>query len=163
MKAANFAKTDIPSKWLHRFYACLFAAMAFTGFGQMPIFKRYYLADIPGMAWTADFYFTHTLHYLGAGFLLALVAYFIGDFLLSRRKHFRLTPSAYFRVALLTGIVVTGIFRVLKNLPDVVFSPAFTLFIDLAHLGFMMIYLITALALVLSHGRWLAPRGMPNL
>ncbi|OPX36471.1 MAG: hypothetical protein B1H12_06995 [Desulfobacteraceae bacterium 4484_190.2] len=43
------------------------------------------------------------------------------------------------------GIVVTGIFRVFKNLPNVVFPPGFTLFIDIAHLGFMMVYLFSAL------------------
>ena len=38
--------------------------LAFTGFGQMPLYKRYYIADIPGMAWSADFYITHLLHYI---------------------------------------------------------------------------------------------------
>ena len=28
--------------------------LTLTGFGQMPIFKRYYIADIPGLGWLAD-------------------------------------------------------------------------------------------------------------
>jgi len=134
--------------------------MAFTGFGQMPIFKRYYVSDIPGMGWSADFYLTHYIHYLGAIFLLALIAYVIVDYILSGRKKFRLTSSAYVRIALLGAIVVTGIFRVLKNLPDVVFSPGFTLFIDISHLGFMMLYLLTALGFLIMKSGWI--RGIDD-
>jgi hypothetical protein len=132
--------------------------MAFTGFGQMPIFKRYYLADIPGFSWTADFYLTHYLHYLGASLFLTLIAYLAVDYLLSERKRYKLTISAYFRILLLGSIIVTGIFRVLKNLPDIVFSPDFTLFIDVAHLGFMMIYAALALFLVFRRCPWLVER-----
>jgi hypothetical protein len=138
-------------KWL---YILTFTVMAFTGFGQMPIFKRYYVSDIPGMGWSADFYLTHYVHYLGAIFLIGLIAYIIVDYILSGRKEFGLTSSAYVRIALLGAIVITGIFRVLKNLPDVVFSPGFTLFIDISHLGFMMLYLLTALVFSIMKSGW---------
>jgi hypothetical protein len=128
--------------------------MAFTGFGQMPIFKRYYISDIPGLGWSADFYKTHYIHYLGAALLLGLLAYLMVDYFLKGRHEFHLTASAYVRIVLLGGIVVTGIFRVLKNLPDVVFSPGFTLFIDISHLGFMMAYLLAALIFVILRSGW---------
>jgi hypothetical protein len=144
-------------KWL---YILTFTVMAFTGFGQMPIFKRYYVSDIPGMGWSADFYLTHYIHYLGAIFLIGLIAYIIVDYILSGGKEFGLTSSAYVRIALLGAIVVTGIFRVLKNLPDVVFSPGFTLFIDISHLGFMMLYLLTALVFSIMKSGWL--RGIDD-
>lgn len=131
-----------------------FVIMAFTGFGQMPIFKRYYISDIPGFAWSADYYTTHYIHYLGAIFLLGFFAYAALDYFLSGRIAYSLTGSAYVRLALLTGIVVTGIFRVLKNLPDVVFSPNFTLFFDVAHLGFIMLYLLFAFAFFLLKSGW---------
>lgn len=141
-------------KWLKRFYIALFVVMGFTGFGQMPIFKRYYVSEIPGMGWSADFYMTHYIHYLGAILLLGLLAYAIVDYVLMGRREFRLTASAYVRIALLTGIVVTGIFRVLKNLPDVVFSPGFTMLIDISHLGFMMAYLVAALVFLIFRSGW---------
>lgn len=144
-------------KWI---YILTFIVMAFTGFGQMPIFKRYYISDIPGMAWSADFYLTHYIHYLGAIFLIGLIAYVIADYILSGRKEFGLTSSAYVRIALLSGIVITGIFRVLKNLPDVVFSPGFTLFIDISHLGFMVLYLLTALFFSIMKSGWV--RGIDD-
>jgi hypothetical protein len=141
-------------KWLRWSYIGIFIVMAFTGFGQMPIFKRYYISDIPGLGWSADFYATHYIHYLGAVLLLGLLAYCIADYLIKGRSEFRLTASAYVRIVLLGGIVVTGIFRVLKNLPDVVFSPGFTMLIDISHLGFMMAYLVAALIFVIVRSGW---------
>ncbi|MBW2114853.1 MAG: FeS-binding protein [Deltaproteobacteria bacterium] len=147
MKSDNTYKLSGGKKALGWIYVLTFVVMAFTGFGQMPIFKRYYVSDIPGMGWSADFYLTHYIHYLGAIFLLGLFAYVIVDYVLSGRKELALTSSAYVRIVLLGGIVITGIFRVLKNMPDVVFSPDFTLFIDISHLGFMILYLTVMLHL----------------
>jgi len=140
---------------LKRVFILAMILTAFTGFGQMPIFKRYYISDIPGMAWSADFYATHFLHYVGAMVLLGLFAYFILDYILMGRKQFQLTPSAWFRIILMAGIVATGILRVFKNMPDVLFSPAFTVLIDISHLGFAMAYLFTALVLAVMKRGWL--------
>lgn len=144
--------------WLRRSYYLLMAAMAFTGFGQLPIFKRYYLADIPGMAWTADYYLTHYIHYLGAIVILALFTYVAVDYMIMGRKEYRLTGSAWIRIALLGGLLVTGIFRVLKNLPDISFSPDLTLFFDVSHLGFVMVFALTALTLKILKAKWTAAR-----
>jgi len=154
MKSDNTYKLSGGKKALGWIYVLTFVVMAFTGFGQMPIFKRYYVSDIPGMGWSADFYLTHYIHYLGAIFLLGLFAYVIVDYVLSGRKELALTSSAYVRIVLLGGIVITGIFRVLKNMPDVVFSPDFTLFIDISHLGFMILYLLTALVFLIMKSGW---------
>ena len=148
------ARTPEGKPILKSIYIFVLALMALTGFGQMPIFKRYYIADIPGLAWLADFYFTHILHYIGAIILLALFAYFTVDFLLYSPKTYRLTAAAYVRILLLAGLVVTGIFRVLKNLPDVTFSPGFTLFIDIAHLGFMMSFVPAAFLFLILRKGW---------
>jgi hypothetical protein len=145
-------------KIMGRLFVAAFIIMAFSGFGQMPIFKRYYVSDIPGFAWSADYYATHYIHYLGAIFLLGFFAYAAFDYFLSGKKAYSLTGSAYVRLILLTGIVVTGVFRVLKNLPDVVFSPQFTLFFDVAHLGFMMLYLLLAAAFLLLKSGWVTPK-----
>ncbi|MBT3256687.1 MAG: FeS-binding protein [Deltaproteobacteria bacterium] len=155
MKTSNQTGLTAGNKALRRVFILAMALTAFTGFGQMPIFKRYYISDIPGMAWSADFYATHFLHYLGASVLLGLFAYFILDYILAGRKQFQLTPSAWFRIILMAGIVGTGILRVFKNMPDVLFSPAFTVFIDISHLGFAMAYLFTALVLAVMKRGWL--------
>lgn len=51
--------------------------LIFSGIGQMPMYKRYMVADLPGMAWTADYSITLLLHYVGAIGLLAVAAYHI--------------------------------------------------------------------------------------
>lgn len=158
MKPINTREFYSGRKVLFRLYIAAFILMALTGFGQMPIFKRYYVSDIPGMGWSADFYLTHYIHYIGAIFLLGLFFYVILDYVLSGRKGYRLTYSAYVRIAILGGMVITGIFRVLKNLPDVVFSPDFTLFIDISHLGFMMLYLLMAVVFLIMKSGWVVRR-----
>jgi hypothetical protein len=139
---------------MKKIFILIFSAMAFTGMGQMPIFKRYYVADIPGMAWSADFYLTHTIHYLGAIFLLCFIMYAAADYLLSGRKIYKLTASGVYRVILLAGIVATGVVRVLKNLPEITFSPNFTMLVDISHLAFMMIFLFSALAFLIFRKGW---------
>ena len=141
-----------------RAYILILIVMAFTGFGQMPIFKRYYLADIPGLGWTADFFATHTIHYIGAILLLGFLAYIIMDFFLSDKKGLSLTGSAYVRMVLLAGLTVTGILMVLKNLPQVTFSPDFTVMINLAHLGLTMLFLFTALLFLFLKRGWVVSR-----
>jgi hypothetical protein len=155
MKSYNANKLSGGKNALRCAYILTFIVMAFTGFGQMPIFKRYYISDIPGMGWSANFYLTHYIHYLGAIFLFGLFAYIILDYTLSGRNQFDLTSSAYVRIVLLGGIVITGIFRVLKNMPEVVFSPDFTLFIDISHLGFIMLYLLMALVYRIMKSGWI--------
>ena len=116
-------------------------AMALTGFGQMPIYKRYYLADIPGMTWLADFYITRYIHYVGAIFLLALLAYIAMDHMLSRKRPRRITRLGIFGTILMTGLVTTGIFFTIKNLSGVFFSAGVVHLINLGHLGFAVLFL----------------------
>lgn len=151
----NFSREQKVIGWI---YGILVFMMCLTGFGQMPIFKRYYIADIPGLAWLANFYVTHYMHYVGAILLFALSAYCITAYLLVGKNRFRLTKAAYARIILLTAIGITGIFRVLKNFPDIVFSPNFTMFIDISHLVFMMVFLMATAAFALMKSGWLVSK-----
>jgi len=136
-------------------YLFLIFVMGLTGFGQMPIFKRYYIADIPGLAWLADFYATHYIHYIGAVVLFGFFVYAAVVYFGLMRRQFQLTWAAYVRIALLALITITGIFRVLKNLPDVVFSPLFTMGIDISHLVFMMFLMIFGIVFIVQKKGWL--------
>lgn len=158
MKRETMSRTLPELSYLKPVYLFLLFGMGLTGFAQMPIFKRYYIADIPGLAWLADFYATHYLHYLGAvvffGFFVYVVVVYRG--LMSRQ--FQLTGAAYIRIAILLLITVTGIFRVLKNLPEVVFSPLFTMVIDISHLAFMMLLMISGLVFMILKRKWLVEK-----
>ena len=145
-------------RWMK--YCCCFlvAGLAVTGFAQMPIFKRYYIADLPGLGWLAQFYVTHTLHYIAAVFLLAFACYIGLVYLLALRGESCLTWPARISITLLTAAIATGAFRVLKNLPDVVFSPGFTMFIDISHLVFAMALLGFGAGAMAARQPWLAKR-----
>jgi hypothetical protein len=139
-------------------YLILIFIMALTGFGQMPIFKRYYIADIPGLSWLANYYATHYIHYIGAIALFAFFVYACVVYLGLIHKKFQLTWAAYIRITLLALIVVTGVFRVLKNLPDVVFSPLFTMMIDISHLIFILFLMLSGILFIILKKRWLVQR-----
>ncbi|MFZ5651877.1 MAG: formate dehydrogenase subunit gamma [Bacillota bacterium] len=133
-------------------------ALVFSGFGQMPIYKRYLIADLPGMGWAADYSVTILIHYVAAMFFLMAVAYHIVFHLV--RKDYDILPRrgdvresilivksiltggkeppcdkylaeqrlAYAFIGLLVLIIsVTGVVKVIKNLPHVVFSPTLLL------------------------------------
>ncbi|ADG82484.1 formate dehydrogenase subunit gamma [Thermincola potens] len=51
--------------------------LLFTGFGQMPLYKRYKIADIPGLGWSADFSITLYWHYIAAIILIFAVTYHV--------------------------------------------------------------------------------------
>ncbi len=153
----NLKDRSAEHRLVRRIYIPTLCVMGLSGIAQMPIFKRYYIADIPGLGWLADFYFTHYLHYIGAIVLFGIFGYCVTAYFMADRHAFRLTASAYIRMVFLSGILVTGIGRVLKNLPDVFFSAYFTKFIDIAHLVFMMLFVSAALVFFIMKTGWLRP------
>ncbi len=132
--------------------------MALTGFGQMPIYKRYYMSDIPGLGWLADFYITRNVHYLGAAVLLALLSYFLFDYFFLQRRRLKISPTGRLRIALLAGIVITGILFVVKNFPVHYFSHEIIIVLNLCHLGFVMAFLFVSLYCLVFKKRWTISR-----
>lgn len=151
----NTRAISLPGRW---FYLLTFFFLALSGFGQMPIFKRYYIADIPGLAWLAEFFVTHYIHYLGAILLFAFTAYMIVDYLLLERKSRKLTTTGYVRSALLAGILVSGIFLVVRNLVGSYLSSSFIIFLDLCHLGLVMGFLFVSLYCLIFKKKWTTVR-----
>jgi heme A synthase len=120
----------------------------------MPIYKRYYMADIPAFGWLADFYITRYVHYLGAALLLALLSYFLFDYFFLRRKNLKISRTGLLRIALLAGIVATGILFVVKNFPVHYFSHDAIIMLNLGHLGFVMAFLFVSLYCLVFKKKW---------
>ncbi|HET6499016.1 MAG TPA: cytochrome b/b6 domain-containing protein [Coriobacteriia bacterium] len=129
-------------------------ALIFTGFGQMPMYSRYGIADLPGMAWAADYHLTLLLHYVSGAVLVFAVVFHVSGAILTKR--FALLPRkgdlresiriiaamlgkgeeppsgkylaeqrlayAFIGTSILV-VVVSGIIKVLKNLPGVDMHP----------------------------------------
>ena len=65
--------------------------LIFTGLGCLPLFKRYYITEIPGLKWTADFYTVTKIHYLASIFFVMGVIFHI--FFHGLRKDSGLIPG----------------------------------------------------------------------
>jgi uncharacterized membrane protein (UPF0182 family) len=152
---ANTRVTSLPVRWI---YLTTTFLLVLSGFGQMPIFKRYYIADIPGFGWLAEFFVTHYIHYLGAIVLLSLIAYMLTDYLILKRNSRRMTASGYVRITLLVGILASGGLLVIRNLTGTHFSPQFIIFQDIIHLGLVMVFLLVSLYCLIRKKHWTTKR-----
>ena len=152
---ANTRVIGLPSRWI---YLTTTFFLVLSGFGQMPIFKRYYVADIPGLGWLAEFFVTHFIHYLGAIVFLALTGYMIADYLISKRNSRHVTASGYVRIALLTGILSSGALLVIRNLTGTNFAPELIIFLDLIHLGLVMVFVFVSLYCLIFKKHWTTER-----
>ncbi len=151
-------KTSAAVRWrsVKVLYLLTLFFMALTGFGQMPIYNRYYMSDIPGLGWLADFYITRNIHYIGAVILLGLVFYVAFDFILSKRRQAQLSASGWVRAALLTAVIFSGALIVVKNLPYVHFSDGFVIALDLFHLAGVMAFLAANCVCLIAQKKWTA-------
>jgi len=63
----------------------------FSGIGQMPMYKRYMVSNLPGMAWTADYQVTLILHYVAAAaFVFTIILHGVFHFI---RKEYSILPK----------------------------------------------------------------------
>jgi hypothetical protein len=132
--------------------------LAFTGFGQMPLYKRYYIADIPGLAWSADFYITHLVHYVFSAVLLAIAAYAALNHVLVNRKSRGLTPSGYVRTVIVAGLLISGLILVVYNFSGVSLPMWAATTLLFTHMGFAMALIVTGLIAVIGRQPWIVPR-----
>jgi len=111
--------------------------LALTGFAQMPIMKRYYIADLPGLGWLADFFTTSRLHYAAAAAFL-----FLCGLLAARRlaaPHLTsFTSLPRYRLGLYLLVIVSGLAHAVNNTTSWAFSPALAQTTVLAHLAGVM-------------------------
>ena len=64
--------------------------LLFSGFGQMPMYKRYNIVKIPGLSWSSNYEITLLIHYLAAAVFCAAIVFHLVYHL--RRKEFVLVP-----------------------------------------------------------------------
>ena len=153
MAKNSVEKPNLEKRIIRYTYFITMVTMALTGFGQMPIFKRYYIADIPGLGWLARFYVTHYLHYLAAIVLFVLLAYIVTNHFLNSRKNVTIPLFQFIKGAILAGILITGLLLVVRNLQGVVFSAGFIILLDISHLVLVMMFLAAALYGIVAEKR----------
>ena len=136
-------------------YGLVLFFITLTGFAQMPVFKRYYIADIPGLGWLAQFYVTHSLHYVFAAVLIGLGVFVLLDLMLNEKGLFSVTGSGMVKAVLIIGLMVSGGFMVIRNLPGVYFSHGAIHVMNLAHLGFCMVLLMVSAYTLITGKKWI--------
>ncbi len=130
---------------VRRALGALLFLLALSGFAQMPIMKRYYIADIPGLGWLADFFATSLLHYAAAAAFLFLCGLLAARRLAASRLY-SLPPMARFRLGLYLLVIVSGLAHAVNNTTSWAFSPALAQTVVLAHLAGVMALGLTWLA-----------------
>ncbi len=128
-------KNIISHPWERIIFKSSITVLILSGLAQMPLFKRYYIADFPGFAWTADYHFNHVLHYIAAAVMLFITAKWALTYTKKRKNKIRLSISGSIRVSLFLIIIISGFFRAVKNLPEFYFSPVTTTAIIWIHLA----------------------------
>jgi putative Mn2+ efflux pump MntP len=146
------AKPHLLSKML---YGAAAVAVLFTGFGNMPLWKRYYVADLPGLGWSGDFFINVNVHIIAGSLLLAIGAYAVAASLMDRRSNAgRLTRSGTLRAVLLAVAIATGILMVVKNLPGIRFSMAALIILNFTHMAAAVLFTIAALVSLVFRQPW---------
>lgn len=64
--------------------------LLFSGFGQMPMYKRYNVVQIPGLGWSDNYEITLLIHYIGAVFFTAAIVFHLLYHF--RRREFAILP-----------------------------------------------------------------------
>ncbi len=135
-------------------YGAVFFLITLSGFGQMPIFSRYYIASIPGLGWLGEFYVTHILHYAAAIVLIALAGYVLFDFIVTGAGFKRITGTGFFKIGIIAGLIVSGCFMVVKNLSGIYLGHVTVIVLDLTHLGLCMALLVVSLYTLVMKKKW---------
>ncbi len=148
-----------------------------SGFGELPMYKRYMVTQVPGLGWTGDFFLQLKLHYLaGIVFVSVMVFHTLyhgwlghqglipkkGDVKASCKtilcmlgfgeepKMHKYLPEQRLAYAYLGGIglvlVLTGIVKVIKNIPGVHLAPGLIASMTLIHTFATILFLLGVLA-----------------
>lgn len=137
--------TNKVATFLYRFSL---AVLVVSGFAQMPVFKRYYIADIPGFGWLAHFYTTHMLHYISASVFLFFVSYLV---VLNIHSEKRLNAEVIIKSGLFSGLIISGFLLVLRNFSGYLFPELFISVVNVVHLGLVFMLLIFLALVTLYH------------
>jgi hypothetical protein len=144
-----------PHLLLKALYGLAAVVALFTGFGNMPLWGRYYVADIPGLAWSGDFFINVNVHILAGSLLLGIGIYaFTVSMVEGRLRNSRMTLSGRIRLSLLTMALATGILMVVKNLPGVHFPMAMLMVFNFTHMGAAILFMVAGVVALIFRHPW---------
>ncbi|NLY55868.1 MAG: cytochrome b/b6 domain-containing protein [Firmicutes bacterium] len=90
-KEGKVKRQSLSSILVHWSVALSTFVLIFSGFGQLPMYKRFGIVNLPGLAWAGDYPLTLKMHYLAAIVLTLAVFYHLTEIVLT--KDFDLFPK----------------------------------------------------------------------
>ncbi len=144
-------RLSLSLKWVYLAALCV---GIFTGFGNMPLWRRYYIADIPGFYWTRNFIINVNVHYVAGSILLFISLYFLTTYLLMKKNGLALTGCGKTCAALMGMALLTGLIMALKCFPGINYPMKLLIFFNLAHLGSTCLFMFSALSCAATRKKW---------
>lgn len=126
---------SVITKGLRWCFGIVLVLAMFTGFGNMPLYRRYYISDIPGFAWSGDFFTNLYVHYVAGAVLLTLSVYLFIVLWTKKRRGHRMTGSGLARAVALFLVLVSGVVMAVKNLPGAAIPFPLVAVMNLGHMG----------------------------
>ncbi|NIQ98115.1 MAG: cytochrome b/b6 domain-containing protein [Desulfuromonadales bacterium] len=77
MSNDRIARHSVAVRLVHWLFAVSGILLCISGIGFMPLYGRFYVNELPGMAWVSDFNVQMTLHYVSAALFCATLFYHI--------------------------------------------------------------------------------------
>ena len=139
---------------LKRLYPIVLTIALFSGFGNMPIYKRYYISSIPGLGWSGNFYINLNLHYISGFILLGLALYFSLVYLKTSTLKRRLTATGVLRTIFLGLSLLTGILLAIRNLADINFGFNAQIVVVFIHLLIAIFLMVLSIGCGLVRSPW---------
>ena len=148
---------------LRRVYWIAATAALFTGFGNMPLYGRYYVSDIPGLGWAADFFINVQVHYAAGALLLGLAVYALVLAAVRGQTGRRLTKSGRLRALFLVLALVSGLVMAFRNLPGISLPLEWHMALNFFHLAAAMGFLLVSIWCLVARWKWTrAEAGIPG-
>jgi hypothetical protein len=146
---------DAGLKWAYR--AAIVVAL-FTGIGNMPMWGRFFVADIPGFGWSGDFFVNLHVHYLSGALLLTISSYSIVVYRQRCDRRLTLSTAGIVRGALLGLVLVSGLLSAIKNLAFIDLPMTGLMVLVFLHLGGVMAFVFFTLVFWSRKKPWMTAR-----
>ncbi|HOO73136.1 MAG TPA: hypothetical protein PK926_15370 [Spirochaetota bacterium] len=113
MKKTTSIYPELP-QWYRYAFIITTAMLLFSGLGQMPLYKRYFIADVPGFSWTGDYFFLNHLHYFSAALMAFLIPVgFFKNYFRSYIENNESRPAAYAFIIMFAAFFAADIAKII--------------------------------------------------
>ena len=141
-------------RWLPWLHTIALIIALFTGFGNMPLWGRYYIADIPGLKWSGEFFVNLQIHLFVGALMFGLAVYVLVYHTTLRTGGVRITTSGTIRAVLLALTLLSGIVLAVRNLPGILLPFELQVGLVFSHMGAAVAFTVASIICFFARCRW---------